>query len=36
MTHVLVEVARNTNNVVESKVNKGIAGTDTIKKSEKP
>ena len=35
MNHVLAEVERNSNNVVESKVNKGIAGLDTIKKSEK-
>ena len=34
---ILVHVAqvKNINNVVESKVNKGIAGIDTVKKSEK-
>ena len=30
-----VGLVKNTNNVAESKVNKGIAGIDTIKKSEK-
>jgi hypothetical protein len=35
MIHVHVAVVRNTSNVAESKVNKGIAGIDAIKKSEK-
>jgi hypothetical protein len=31
-----VDQERNINSVVENKVNKGIAGIDTIKKSDKP
>jgi hypothetical protein len=36
MIHVHVDQERNISSVVESKVNKGIVGIDTIKKSEKP
>ena len=36
MIHVHVAAERNISSVAESKVNKGIAGIGTIKKSEKP
>ncbi len=36
MIHAHVALVRNISSVAESKVNKGFAGIDTIKKSEKP
>ena len=36
MTYVHVAQGKNISSVAESKVNKGNAGIDTIKKSEKP